>query len=148
MSEEKTPRQSGMEQKHEEWVLDLVNILNMEGIPVHSGGYNTNSSAGMNLPKGPPLDLGERLQMYTRKVNDERRRDRKAAYERDRAKEDRETERRKFKLSSDILEQLWDTFNRTDDVIDVGPSMRILEAFLRQYRPHVFEGEYADARRT
>lgn len=45
-------RQSGMEAKHEEWVLEVLNFLHLQQVDVYEGGWNTRSSEAMNLEGG------------------------------------------------------------------------------------------------
>lgn len=137
------PRQSGMEAKHEEAVNAVLNFLHQHNVQTYEGGWNANSSEGMNLKKGPVLSIPERLILLSGKIRDAGVAHSKlrSALWREEAGH-RET-RDRLMAAEDQLELLWDMLKDGIDM-DALQQDETLEAYMRKRRPHLFEEEDDD----
>jgi len=138
MPEEKRQRQSGMEVKHEEWVNSTLNFLQGQNVKTYSNGWNANSSAGMDVPKGDVLEIPERLSILSARIRDDtaaQTRLRNALW---REETQHRTATDRLRTAEDELELLWGMLGDGIDM-DALQQDETLEALLRERRPHLFE---------
>lgn len=145
---------SGMEEKHEVWVNATIKLLHDLNVQTYKGGWNANSIAGMNLPKGPVMDVDERLNLLRETIMSERA---SAAAVRIELNEEKEKFLTKEKEqmntrdhlndAEDMMEEFWLAFTdgeaplSRDDFANKLGKLADLGEFLKKRRPHLFQEE-------
>lgn len=138
--EENRPRQSGMEQVHEQAVTAILNFLQAHNVKTYEGGWNANSLEGMDRPKGRVLSIPERLIIMAGKIKDAGAAHTKLRNAMWREEEKNRIANKHLRAAEDELELLWGMLGDGIDM-DALQQDETLEALLRERRPHLFEEE-------
>ena len=130
------PHQTGMESKWEVWVNATNHFLLYANVDVYRGGWNANSIAGMQVKKGPVMEIPERLNILRETMST-----RRAMYDKlvtkNRKNEDLKRE------AETMLYRLWGMIGDGIDM-DALQQDETFEAFMRKRRPELFKEEEED----
>ena len=132
------PHQSGMEQKHEKWVLETLNFLQHQDIPFYKRDQFGNRISGGDM------DIPERLMLVHKKIADLHKDMRR--WLDDWVKESGAHRATKEKLTEadDMLETLWAMLEGGASESETEDITEQLTELLRKHRPKLFEEEEND----
>jgi len=133
-----------MAKKHEEWVNATLKFLHDLRVQTYEGGWNANSIAGMNLPKGPVMDIDKRLELLLHTIlaersdtNELRTKLYKSGRNLDETNNQLTNSTKHLKTAEDLLEELWLVFEEGED-LKCGVVLAKIGTLLEKRRPEVF----------